>query len=170
MSKIITTILTLGISLIAVAGGNPEHVQLPQNYKSEYTNYDTRNRSNGTQVAVLYANQTAIDSVSGSTLSDGSTIIMEIYKKKMDENGEAIKGADGVYEKGKFAAIAVMEKRSNWDAGFSAAHRSGDWGFAIYNTDGTVKENKLDCASCHTPLSDQDYLFSHSSLLDFIKK
>ncbi|NKB38343.1 MAG: hypothetical protein GKR93_14465 [Gammaproteobacteria bacterium] len=170
MSKIIAAILTLGISLIAVAGGNPEHVQLPQDYKSEYTNYDTRTRSNGKQVAVLYANKAAIDSASDSSLAEGSTIIMEIYKKKMDENGKAMMDANGLFEKGKFAAIAVMEKRANWDAGFDAAHRSGDWGFAIYNTDGTVKENKLDCASCHVPLSSQDHLFSHSSLLDFIKK
>ena len=171
MKKIIATLSILGVSLVAIAGGNPEHVKLPENYKDEFSQYDTRNRGNGKQVAVLYANKTATDSAAmGNSLADGSTIVMEIYKKKMDKNGKAMTGADGVFEKGKFAAIAVMEKRSDWSAAYDAGLRSSDWGFAIYNTDGSPKENKLDCASCHTPLTSQDYLFTHSSLLDFVKK
>ena len=84
-------------------------------------------------------------------------------------DGQPVKDADGNFIKDKFAAVAVMEKRSNWDTSFDANQRAGDWGFAIYKTDGTVKDNKLDCASCHNPLTDSDFLFSHSSLVEFIK-
>ncbi len=170
MRKILTGLSILCISVFAIADGNPEQVKLPAGYLTDYSKYDTRNRGNGKQLAVLYANKKAIDSASSGTLADGSTIVMEIYKTKPDENGKAMTDADGVFEKGKFAAIAVMEKRSDWGADYDAGLRSSDWGFAIYNTDGTVKENKLDCASCHNPLSGQDYLFSHSSLMEFVKK
>jgi cytochrome P460 len=169
MRLITTALLVLSLSPIAYAGGNPEHVSYPEGYKSEFTHYDTRNRANGKQVAVLYANKIAIDTASNTKLSDGAIIIMEIYKTKPGEDGKPIAGADGLFEKGKFAAVAVMEKRSNWDTGFDAKQRAGDWGFAIYKTDGTVKDNKLDCASCHTPMPDSDFLFSHSSLVEFAR-
>jgi cytochrome P460 len=166
MKNTLLALVTLCISMLTYAGGNPEHVKLPDGYKTDFTNYDTRNRGNGKQLAVLYANKKATDSASASAsaLADGSTIVMEIYKVVAGEDGKPTIGEDDLFEKGKFAAIAVMEKRSNWDASFDAGQRSGDWGFAIYNTDGTVKANDLDCASCHVPLTDSDYLFSRSSL------
>ena len=164
MKSTLLALAILCISMLAYAGGNPEHVKLPDGYKTEFTNYDTRNRGNGKQLAVLYANKKATDSASGSALADGSTIVMEIYKTVAGEDDKPLTGDDGLFEKGKFAAIAVMEKRSNWDASFDAAQRASGWGFAIYNTDGTVKANDLNCASCHVPLTDNDYLFSRSSL------
>lgn len=169
MRKFVALCLTLSISLLAFAGGNPEFVAFPESYKSEFTNYDTRNRTNGKQVAVMYANKTAIDSAASGTLADGSKIIMEVYKTVAGEDGKPKVGADGIFEKGKFAAVAVMENRSDWDASFDAKDRAGNWGFAIYNTDGTAKDNNLECASCHTPYSDTNHMFSFSSLADFVK-
>jgi hypothetical protein len=164
MKNLLLALATLSISMLTYAGGNPEYVKLPEGYKTDFTNYDTRNRGNGKQLAMLYANKKATDSASDAALADGSTIVMEIYKTVTGEDGHPVTVGDGLFEKGKFAAIAVMEKRSNWDASFDAANRSGDWGFAIYNTDGTVKANDLDCATCHVPLVDSDHLFSRSSL------
>ncbi len=169
MIKNIFACLTLSASLFAHAGGNPEYVAFPEGYKSEFTQYNTRNRSNGEQVAVLYANKIAIDSAASGKLAEGSKIVMEVYKPKLGEDDKPITGADGLFEKGTFAAVAVMEKRTNWDENFNSAERANDWGFAIYNTDGTPKDNKLECASCHTPLPDNDYMFSYSSLIEFIK-
>ena len=122
---------------------------------------------NENQLAVLYANKTAVASAANGVMANGSVIVMEIYKKKLDENGNAVMNSNGLFEKGKFAAIAVMEKRDNWESGFASEHRAGNWGFAIYNTDGSVKDNNLDCASCHIPLENQGYMFSHSSLVEY---
>ncbi len=169
MKKVIYGLLALSISFIVYAGGNPEFVHFPEGYKSTFTHYDTRNRNNGKQVAVMYANKIAIDSASESALADGSKIIMEIYKTVPGDDGKPAVGADGIFKKGKFAAVAVMEKRSDWNADFDAKQRAGDWGLAIYKTDGSPKENALDCASCHIPLKASDNLFSHSSLVEFAK-
>ncbi len=48
--------------LFAYAGGDPEHVKFPQGYEKTFTQYATMNRANQTQVAKLYANETAISS------------------------------------------------------------------------------------------------------------
>lgn len=168
MRKIAFICLGLFVSFFAYAGGNPEQVKFPEGYKTKFKNYDTRNRVDKPQVAVIYANQIALDSPDKGKLADGSKIVMEVYKAKVSD-GEPITGADGVYQKGKFAAVAVMEKRSDWKGSIDDSGLAGDWGFAIYNTDGTPKENGLDCAGCHTPKPESDFMFSHSSLVEFAK-
>ena len=168
MRKIAFIFLGLSISFLAYAGGNPEQVKFPEGYKSEFKKYDTRNRVGKPQVAVLYANKIASDSLNNGMLANGSKIVMEVYKAKVSY-GEPVTGSDGIYQKGKFAAIAVMEKRSDWKGSIATNELAGDWGFAIYNTDGKPKENGLDCASCHTPMPESDFLFSHASLLEFSK-
>ncbi len=169
MKKIALVIVSLTLSFLVYAGGNPDQVKFPSGYQSDFTKYDTRNRANGKQVAVLYANKIATDTAANGKLGDGATIIMEIYKTVPGEDGKPTVGEDGLFKKGKFAAVAVMEKRSNWDVSFDAKERAGDWGYALYKTDGTVKENELECASCHLPMPDNDYMFSHSSLVSFTK-
>ncbi len=168
MRKIVYIYLALSFSCIAYAGGNPERVSFPDGYTTNFKNYDTRNRDGKPQVAVLYANKIALDSANSSNLADGAKIVMEVYKAKMVD-GKPITGSDGTYVKDKMAAVAVMEKRTNWDDSFDANERTGDWGYAIYNTNGKPKDNKLDCAGCHTPLPESDYLFSYSSLVEFVK-
>ena len=170
MLKLILTAIAVMVSFVVVAGGNPEFVQLPENYRTDYTQYQVQNRGNGKQLAVLYANDIAVASAANSELADGSTIIMEVYKATMDESGEPVVNEDGLFKKGKFAAIAVMEKRSEWPEAFDQSQRADDWGFAIYQTDGTPKQNDLPCASCHLPLQQQDYMFSHAHLVDFAQR
>ncbi len=163
MKKIIYISLLLIFSVVSYAGGNPEYVKFPAEYKSEFTHYETVNRVGKPQVVDLYGNNIAINTTAGAS---GAIIVMEIYKARLDEDGKPITGKNGVYEKGKFAAIAVMEKKSDWDNNFDANSRTGDWGYAIYNTDESIKDNNLDCAGCHRPESENDYLFSRASLLE----
>ena len=148
------------------AGGQPDLVKLPESYKTDFKLYHSMNRVGKTQVVDLYANKQAIDSVgSGQALND-AIVIMEVYKAKMDAEGKPVTGADGLYEKGQFAAIAVMENQQ-WGAEYPQGERAGDWGFAIYSPDGSPKANNLDCASCHIPLKGQDYLFTFDALTSF---
>ena len=162
MKRMIITMVLASVAAVAFAGGDPEFVAFPAGYKESDTQYTTLNRANGKQVAVLYANESAMRSIKyGDQLIPGSRIIMEIYKKKVD----AVKGADGIYEKGALAAIAVMEKSIEWSGKFPADNRSEEWGFALYDPKGNIKDNKLVCATCHIPLTDnEDNLFTHTQL------
>lgn len=156
--------------LYAYAGGNPEHVKFPEDYAKSFTKYSTANRANQKQVAKLYANEAAITSYTqGKKAVSGSVIIMEIYSPKADAEGKPIPGSDGVFEIDALAAVAVMENRNDWDENFTQADRTGDWGFAVYNPDGSEKGNDLNCVQCHTPLDAQDYLFTYQRLVDFVK-
>ena len=171
MKKAILSIsLASIVAATAIAGGDPEFIAYPDEYKKTDTQYATVNRVNGTQVAVLYANSAALGSIRyGDKLIPGSRIIMEIYKLKLDADGKPVKGVDGVYEKGDLAAVAVMEKSIEWPANFMADHRAGDWGFALYDPQGQIKQNDLDCASCHIPHTATDHLFTHAQLKAFDK-
>jgi len=157
--------------LYAHAGGDPEHVKFPEGYEKTFTKYATMNRANQTQVAKLYANEVAISSYTqGQKSASGAVMIMEIYTHKKDADGKPIAGKDGLFEIDSLSAVAVMENRNNWDAAFPKENRTGDWGFAVYNPDGTAKSNDLNCVQCHTPLQGQDYLFTYQKLVDFVKK
>lgn len=168
--KAVTAILVIA-PLYANAGGDPEHVKFPEGYEKTFTKYATMNRANQTQVAKLYANEVAISSYTqGNMSASGAVMIMEIYTPKKDADGKPIAGSDGIFEIDSLSAVAVMEKRNNWDAAFPKENRTGDWGFAVYNPDGTAKSNDLNCVQCHTPLQAQDYLFTYQKLVDFVKK
>ena len=167
--KLIALIFAIS-PLYAYAGGDPEHVKFPEGYEKSYTKYSTANRANQTQVAKLYANEEAITSYTqGNKAASGSVVIMEIYSPKTDADGKPVPGGDGVFEIDSLAAVAVMENRDNWDESFPQENRTGNWGFAVYNPDGTEKSNDLNCVQCHTPLDAQDYLFTYQRLVDFVK-
>ncbi len=157
--------------LTAYAGGDPEHVKFPEGYEKTFTKSATANRANQTQVAKFYANEAAISSYTqGQKSASGAVVIMEIYTPKKDADGKPIVGKDGLFEIESLSAVAVMENKNNWDAAFPKENRTGDWGFAVYNPDGTTKSNDLNCVQCHTPLQAQDYLFTYQKLVDFVKK
>lgn len=151
-------------SLVVLAGGNPEFVKFPEGYQDTFKHYSTQNRQNNKQVADMYANDIAINSAAGSELADGSVLVMEIHKTEENESGERVTGPDGVFKKAGLAAVAVMEKRSDWDESFPAEERAGNWGFALYDPSGMPKDNDLNCVSCHKPLSNQDFVISFPKL------
>ncbi|MCG8324448.1 MAG: cytochrome P460 family protein [Thiotrichales bacterium] len=159
------------IPLAVYAGGNNDQVKYPATYQQDFTLYDTRNRASGkAQVVDLYANKTALESAGQNASGAGSILIMEVYKAKTDADGKPLTTSDGLYEKGKFAAVAVMEKRPDWGADYPAAERAGDWGFALYTPDGAPKKNDLDCKTCHRPLESTNYMFSYTKLLEHLGK
>ncbi|MBL1141458.1 MAG: cytochrome P460 family protein [Proteobacteria bacterium] len=164
MRNSIVLLFLISVSVFVYAGGTPDFVTFPEDYKSSYILYHTQNRANNKQVADFYANKQAVESIKNGELADGSVVVMEVYKPELDEAGKPVAGVDGLFKKSKLAAIAVMEKRSNWGDQFSAEDRTGNWGYAIYDAKGSIKENNLDCVSCHKPLEKEEFLFTFEYL------
>jgi hypothetical protein len=155
----------------AYGGGNPDAVKFPKGYEQSFANYATVNRGNQKQVAKLYANEIAISSYKkGQTADSGSVVVMEIYKPKMSAEGKPTPGNNGIFAIDTLAAVAVMEKKDTWDPSYPQDKRAGNWGFAVYNPDGTPKSNDLECAQCHIPLKNQDYLFTYQELTNYAKQ
>ena len=154
----------------AIAGGRMDLVEFPNNYRNDYSQYLSANRANNKpQMVDIYANDTALQSAAeGRSLAHGSKLVMEVYKAATDENGNPVKQDNGVYQPGQLAAIAVMEKR-DWGVEYPAEERAGEWGFAFYDASGQPKANELDCASCHEPKANQDYLFTLPQLSEYAR-
>ncbi|RME35301.1 MAG: hypothetical protein D6786_02370 [Gammaproteobacteria bacterium] len=163
-------IMSVLVSGSTLAGGDPEFVPFPEGYKDGFSNYATVNRMNGKQLARLYANDKAVAGVrAGGETAEGAVVVMEIYKIRKDAEGNPVKDAAGLFVPEGLAAIAVMQKSGSWPEGFPAGHRAGDWGFALYTPNGEPKPNELECAGCHIPKKDQDYLFTWSQLKAYVQ-
>jgi len=160
------------ISILGVysyAEGDPEFVKIPGEYETTYEKYSTTNRVGREQLAKIYANDVALSSIKeGDITASGSILVMEIYKIIKNDKDQPELNEDGTFKAGSLAAIAVMEKRDSWDSAFPKEHRLEGWGFAIYNTDGTPKENDLPCVACHTALQNKDFLFSYDDLKNYV--
>lgn len=168
LSLKLLALMSLSLPFYAHGGGDPDFVKYPERYEQIFTQYGMANRANQTQLAKFYANEIAVESYKkGEEAAPGSIVIMEIYEPKKDAKGDIITGEGGLFVINKLAGVAVMEKRNDWDSAFQPANRAGDWGFAVYNPDGTPKSNDLNCVQCHIPLQQQDHLFTYKKLVDF---
>ena len=156
-------LLFLAVTLSA-AHADEARIKFPANYKDQLVNYLSLDRTqNDDQIIRLFAPKGALDAAkSGTQLPDGTVIVGEIYKAKKNASGEVVESALGRRVRGKFAAIAVMEKRKGWGDKFPAELKNGDWDFAIFSTEGKrlVKKDLNSCRSCHAPLTDTQHLFS----------
>ena len=160
--------LSLAIIMVAattVAG--PEKMKFPAGYKKNHVLYTTVDRPDNKTVRDLYANsQAAAAARESRPLPSGSVLTMEVYKAKLDGNGDPAKDASGRFIKDKFAAIVVMEKRSGWGAEYPEEVRNGEWEYAKFTPSGARPESSdmSKCFACHKSQSDKDFVFSLDTL------
>lgn len=161
-------IITALLSGAVHAAGTPEFVALPEGYKKQI-NYMAQNRIGQQQFAKMYARKNLLQAIADDNpVPEGSTIVMEIYEPKRDQNKNPIKGSSGNYLINHLSGVAVMEYRSEWPAEMPANERAGNWGFAMYGTDGKPKANQSDCAGCHWQLRRVNYLFTTVPMKNYI--
>ena len=103
-----------------------------------------------------YANHAAVKAArAGQTLPAGSAIVVENLSAK-----------DGV--PGQINSYAAMESRAGWGDGVPEILRNGDWSYALFDGQQTLRAdfNYARCLACHKPKADTSYLFG----LDAIRK
>jgi hypothetical protein len=166
-----TTLLALVAACLlgspaALAG--PEDVKFPEGYQDKFTHYSTVNRADERkQVVKIFANDTALASAKdGAPLDSGAVLVMEVYKAKLDADGNPVVGSDGFFEPGELAGIAVMEAREGWGAEYPEEIRNGDWQYAFFDAKehALVERDYQPCFACHKPLDASDYVFSFDAL------
>lgn len=129
--------------------------------------YGSVDRPDIKQVRELWAPREAIEAVrAGKPIPYGAPLTMALYKARLDEKGEPVKGADGRLQKGDLIGYFVMEKRPGWGADYPPQKRNGEWEYRAFGPDRKVNEQaQLDnCFACHKQRESQDYVFSMSRL------
>lgn len=125
--------------------------------------YGTVDRTDVKQVRELYAPKAVVDAVkAGKPIPAGAPLTMYLYKAKVDDKGEPVKGADGRLQKGDAIAHFVMAKGAGWGGEYAADMRNGEWEYRSFAPDGKPNE-KADlkpCFTCHMKMKDQDFVFS----------
>lgn len=142
-------------------------VKLPVDYQNTFKHYATIDRSNPKQIAELYANQIAIDSLKkGDKMDNGAVLIMEVYNAKLDKDDKPVLDANGRRIKAGIKVIAVREKQTGWGAIWDEEVRNDDWDSVFYSptTKQPLEKDYKACQECHKPLDTSDYTFSYDRL------
>lgn len=155
--------LLLPLAFATAPANAAEEIVFPKDYKT-FENYLSIDRTQDPdQIIRLFANGKALDAVrSGKELPDGSVIVGEVYKAKVDKDGKAILSTLGRRIRDKLALIAVMEKRPGFGKDLPTELQNNGWDFAAFKPDGTVAAGKdlNACRACHAPLTETQHLFS----------
>ncbi len=160
VSFLLAALFTVQASAIDAVAPAPNGIQLPENYK-DWRVISSSHREDNKTLRVILGNDIAIEAArSGATRPwpDGSVLAKLVWK---DESHEAWPAAT---VPGKFVHAEFMFK----DA--SLYTKTGGWGFARWKGMAQVPygENAdfvQECFICHTPVKDNDYVFTKPSML-----
>jgi hypothetical protein len=161
-----TAVATIAVVFPAVAG--PERVDWPEDFANAYTLYLQVDRPDRKRVRMMYVNPEADAQASADALPDGTVLVMADKDAELDADGNPVIGPDGRFvPTGDFTNIFVMEKGAGWGADQPADMRNGDWDYAWFLPDGTLKADaKYDgCFSCHTYREERDFTFTYTKFL-----
>ena len=139
-------------------------IPFPADYATTFENYLSLDRvQNDDQIIRLFANKAAMEAArAGKPLPDGSIIVGEVYKAKLDAEGKPIVSSLGRRVRDKLALIAVMQMQGDkFGQDLPAELQNNGWDFAAFKPDGSDAGKDLNqCRACHAPLVDTQHLFS----------
>jgi Cytochrome P460 len=169
-----SAVLAAGSSVVAVSflafvssvTAGPEKIKFPQ-YQTHVL-YDVLDQAEFKEVRELFANPEALKGLkAGQLLPSGSVLSAPTFKALLDDKGEFVRDANGRLVRGRLDRIVVMEKRTGWGAEYSDALRNGEWEYATFEANGTLRtsSNLKACFECHKPKASDDFVFSLPQLL-----
>lgn len=148
-------------------------MSFPVGFKAEFTYYMTINFAARKQVRKYYANSSALKAArDGTPMPDGSVLAVEVFRAKLSADGKPVVGADGFFVADKLTAYTAMEKQLEWGGEFPDLLRNGDWNYAVFKDDRSLKQgvNQATCLACHKPLAKDSYVFTLKQLRDVARK
>ncbi len=154
------------------ASAIPAHIErtrlkFPEGYQNGFVLYDTISFPDRNQVRKYYANSAAIEAArAGKPMPSGAYLFVEVFGAKMDADKKPVKGADGHFEADKLMFYTGMETQPGWGSEFPEMLRNGDWNYAVFLADKTVRPgvNQAECLACHKPLDQDSFLFTKKAL------
>jgi ketosteroid isomerase-like protein len=144
--------------------GAADRVGLPQDYASAMRRVRDTVYDEKSGLTTVFANDLAASTTGFSQqhYPDGAVILMEFAKPARDGEGELMRDARGEPLKGPIDHIDVMRRGPGFGAAYGA-ERAGEWEFASYRSDGSVRiasANAGHCAACHRNAgAEKDFVF-----------
>ena len=148
-------------------------MKYPENYKSTFTKYFTKDFPATKQVRYYYANNTALQAAKADKdIPDGAVLFAEEFSAKLGTDGAPVKGADGFFEPDKLLFFTAMEREADWGKDIPEILRNENWNYAIFTTDKQHRPgvNQAECLACHKPLDKTSYTFTIDPLTAAAKK
>ena len=142
------------IAAAAVAAESGQ-VPYPTGYRHWFVDHSTvmlprHSRESEVGIAQVYANPSALKGLKSGKYADGAVFVIDRY--------EIVEGDDKILSQGKRKALVVMQRD----------HRrteTGGWAFEGFVGGDPQKRVVTDggkaCFTCHSPLADNHYLFTH---------
>ncbi|HEY6124708.1 MAG TPA: cytochrome P460 family protein [Steroidobacteraceae bacterium] len=141
-----------------------DRVGLPRDYATAMRQVSDTVYDEKSGMTTVFANDLAasIAGFSQQHYPDGAVILMEFAQPQRDGEGELLRDARGAPIKGPIDHIDVMRRGPDFGASYGA-ERAGEWEFASYRSDGSVRvasANAVNCAACHRNAgADKDFVF-----------
>ncbi len=153
-----TTADMAGTSMAKASAGPDGTLALPVDYKSWPKFLMGVQKGEAKQVRDIYINSIGARTSAGQPFQNGTIMVMELYKAKMDGDKPAT-GMDGKLVKGDLAKVFVMGKGPGWGDSLPDNLKNGDWAYAAYDAASKpLMEDFTKCRACHTPLAQKDFV------------
>jgi hemoglobin len=151
----------------AMASTGPDgSLPLPIDYKSWPKFLVEIPKAEAKQVRDIYINTTGARTSTGQSFPNGTVMVMEIYKAKMDGDKLAA-GMDGKLVKGDLAKVFVMGKNQGWGDKVPENLKNGDWIYAAYDpASKPLMEDFTKCRACHAPLAQKDFVHRYDEYFE----
>jgi Cytochrome P460 len=176
MKKLVLSAVTLGTAALIVhtASAGPDKVKIPATYASSYVKIAMIDRYDNKTIRTVFMNPEAWDAAKpGQPLPDGTTLILEARPAKLGADGQPQLDADGRFmPTDQIVLIAVQQKRAGWGTEYDTAIRNGEWEYAVFETDGSLKTSVAvqPCMQCHKPRSADDFTMVAARIVKDQKK
>ena len=161
----LAAVTALGSIAAGIAFAGPDRVIYPEKFQSEFVMFNTIDRPDLKAVRLVFINKAADAAAKpGQALPDGSILIVEQRKAKLDEKGELARDAAGrLIPTDEVMTILAMEKQKGWGEAYPADKRNGDWEYNVFRPDRTPNlAVKMDgCFACHQNRAERDFTFTY---------
>jgi len=156
-----------GTMATAMAPASPDGtLPFPTDYKSWPKFLVEIPKAEAKQVRDIYINPTGARTSAGQSFPNGTVMVMELYKAKMDGDKLAA-GMDGKLVKGDMAKVFVMGKDQGWGDKLPENLKNGDWIYAAYDaTSKPQMEDFTKCRACHMPLAQKDFVHRYDEYFE----
>ena len=163
--RITCCIATLLFSLLqaqAPPAPTADRVGFPANYQRTFKKLMTFDRPDNGQIRVIWANQTAADTVPWVPYPYGSVILFESWTPKRDAQNNAVLDENGRLIPDTLTTLFVKRKEQGLGEAYGS-NRNGEWEYVAYRPDGTTQTAPSatgGCAICHLDAGAQnDFTF-----------